>query len=167
MLSRGRSAARIGATRQQRPLRRTGGALALCGAARPGGEAASHCRFSRSLAWQRDSRTAFSTAQAARGEAHEKPSDRTADDDDDAIPIEPLQQRAPAGTSPAALPVTCHGCGAFTQWVYPDEAGFYTLTRKTVKAYLRYHSPSVVGSSERVAARSAPDIIFCVDYWGI
>ncbi|EFQ97322.1 hypothetical protein MGYG_00362 [Nannizzia gypsea CBS 118893] len=36
-----------------------------------------------------------------------------------------------------ALPETCHGCGALTQWVYPKEPGYYTITRKPVKQYIR------------------------------
>ncbi|KAM5443338.1 Mitochondrial ribosome small subunit biogenesis protein [Microsporum ferrugineum] len=36
-----------------------------------------------------------------------------------------------------ALPETCHGCGALTQWVYPKEPGYYTVTRKPVKQYIR------------------------------
>ncbi|KAI5302959.1 hypothetical protein KEM56_000181 [Ascosphaera pollenicola] len=62
-------------------------------------------------------------------------------DDDDEIPFEPYRQKPPANTTPAALPVSCPGCGAFTQWVFPDEAGFYTLTRRSVKSYLKAHSP--------------------------
>lgn len=36
-----------------------------------------------------------------------------------------------------ALPVACPGCGAFTQWVEPEEAGFYSFDRKPVKQYIR------------------------------
>ncbi|KAF3490585.1 uncharacterized protein GIQ15_00102 [Arthroderma uncinatum] len=43
-----------------------------------------------------------------------------------------------SGSSDAwALPKTCHGCGALTQWVYPEEPGFYTVTRKPVKNYIQ------------------------------
>lgn len=35
------------------------------------------------------------------------------------------------------LPVSCPGCGAFTQWIDPKEAGYYTTTRRAVKAYIR------------------------------
>ncbi|KAI5287276.1 hypothetical protein KEM54_006108, partial [Ascosphaera aggregata] len=62
-------------------------------------------------------------------------------DDDDDIPFEVMKQKPPSRTTPAVLPISCPGCGAFTQWVYPNEIGFYTLTRKSVKAYLRFHSP--------------------------
>lgn len=34
------------------------------------------------------------------------------------------------------LPLSCPGCGAFTQSVDPSEAGFYTPTRSAVKKYL-------------------------------
>ncbi|WEW60651.1 Mitochondrial ribosome small subunit biogenesis protein [Emydomyces testavorans] len=38
---------------------------------------------------------------------------------------------------PALLPVSCPGCGALTQWVDSEQAGYYTTTRKAVKAYIR------------------------------
>ncbi|KAK2802121.1 hypothetical protein FQN50_007485 [Emmonsiellopsis sp. PD_5] len=38
---------------------------------------------------------------------------------------------------PTVLPYSCPGCGAFTQWVSPEEAGFYSLRRKPVKDYIR------------------------------
>ncbi|KAF2236542.1 hypothetical protein EV356DRAFT_498050 [Viridothelium virens] len=34
------------------------------------------------------------------------------------------------------LPLSCPGCGAFSQTISPDEAGFYTENRAAVKAYL-------------------------------
>ena len=35
------------------------------------------------------------------------------------------------------LPLTCPGCGAFSQQAVPEEAGHYTWSRKAVKGYLR------------------------------
>lgn len=34
------------------------------------------------------------------------------------------------------LPRQCPGCGAYSQFVDKEEAGFYTLTRKTIKDFL-------------------------------
>jgi hypothetical protein len=42
---------------------------------------------------------------------------------------------AVTGSLEAALPFSCPGCGALTQWVDDKEAGFYTITRKPVRAY--------------------------------
>lgn len=55
-----------------------------------------------------------------------------------------LQVRT-AGTPPKALPLpsrllnlprTCPGCGAFTQITNPNNAGFYSLKRKSVNAFV-------------------------------
>lgn len=55
-----------------------------------------------------------------------------------------LQLRTP-GTPPKALPLpsrlltlprTCPGCGAFTQITNPNNAGFYSLKRKSVNAFV-------------------------------
>ncbi|EEH48785.2 uncharacterized protein PADG_04864 [Paracoccidioides brasiliensis Pb18] len=42
---------------------------------------------------------------------------------------------------PTSLPLSCPGCGSFSQWVTPDEAGFYSLSRNAVKEYMRCFSP--------------------------
>ncbi|EZG01149.1 hypothetical protein H106_08489 [Trichophyton rubrum CBS 735.88] len=65
-----------------------------------------------------------------------------------AFPLAPRQQRQHNSTESLqttgkdletwALPDTCHGCGALTQWVYPKEPGYYTVTRKPVKQYIRH-----------------------------
>ena len=59
------------------------------------------------------------------------------------------------------LPWTCPGCGAFTQLSNPDEAGFYSSTRKSVKALISSgNGPATDGSSveaqtfERVVANA-------------
>lgn len=36
------------------------------------------------------------------------------------------------------LPPLCHGCGAYTQQIRPDEAGYFTASRKSVKSYLAH-----------------------------
>ena len=41
-----------------------------------------------------------------------------------------------ATSSAARLPLQCPGCGAFTQTIKENEAGYYTLTRRTVRKYL-------------------------------
>ena len=50
-------------------------------------------------------------------------------------------EKQPFQTSPGphALPWSCPGCGALTQTVDPNEAGFYTITRKSVKAFISNH----------------------------
>ncbi|EXJ77279.1 hypothetical protein A1O3_10437 [Capronia epimyces CBS 606.96] len=60
------------------------------------------------------------------------------------IPFQaPRSTSAPRGSAvkpprgAGKLPVSCPGCGALTQDVSPDEAGFYTRSRNTVKKYLR------------------------------
>lgn len=35
-----------------------------------------------------------------------------------------------------ALPLSCPGCGALTQTIYPDEAGFYSTDRKSVTSFI-------------------------------
>jgi genetic interactor of prohibitins 3, mitochondrial len=42
-----------------------------------------------------------------------------------------------SGDNNAGLPVTCPGCGALTQRVDAAQPGFYTRSRKTVRAYLK------------------------------
>ena len=37
------------------------------------------------------------------------------------------------------LPRSCPGCGAFTQAVSPDQPGFYSTNRKSVKAFIARH----------------------------
>jgi hypothetical protein len=37
-----------------------------------------------------------------------------------------------AVSEPLVLPLSCPGCGAPTQTLHPNEAGFYTTTRKTL-----------------------------------
>lgn len=57
----------------------------------------------------------------------------------------PPQHDVPAFKGAIPLPVSCPGCGALNQTVYPGEAGFYSATRKSVKAFIvqddRPHTP--------------------------
>jgi hypothetical protein len=48
----------------------------------------------------------------------------------------------------ALLPVSCPGCGALTQWVEPDEPGFYTISRRSIKSFLRDASPQPARNDE-------------------
>lgn len=50
------------------------------------------------------------------------------------------------------LPVTCPGCGAFSQQLHPDQAGFYSPKRKVVRAYssrTRHHRLDSESESEQ------------------
>ena len=50
------------------------------------------------------------------------------------------------------LPRSCPGCGAFTQAVSPDQPGFYSTNRKSVKAFIARHEHNLehrkLGESE-------------------
>ena len=49
----------------------------------------------------------------------------------------PTQDGAPFQANPVrTLPVQCAGCGALSQTAVPDEAGYFNLDRRAVKAYL-------------------------------
>lgn len=54
------------------------------------------------------------------------------------------------------LPVSCPGCGALTQEVDADQAGFYTRSRKSVKDYIRLVK-QVQTVSEHEAVRAGAD----------
>ena len=41
------------------------------------------------------------------------------------------------------LPRSCPGCGAFTQAVSPDQPGFYSTNRKSVKAFIARHEENL------------------------
>ena len=45
------------------------------------------------------------------------------------------------------LPWTCPGCGAYTQTLNPDDAGFYSTTRKPVKAFSKARQATVRSKS--------------------
>ena len=51
------------------------------------------------------------------------------------------------------LPRSCPGCGAFTQAVSPDQPGYYSTNRKSVKAFIaRHERNSKHGKSEESEA---------------
>ena len=47
------------------------------------------------------------------------------------------------------LPVSCPGCGALSQTVFPDQAGFFTENRSAVKTYL-YGKEDTIKNEDRV-----------------
>ncbi|KKZ67134.1 hypothetical protein EMCG_07193 [[Emmonsia] crescens] len=63
----------------------------------------------------------------------------TPENTDIAQPVIP--ESIPPKLDPTSLPFSCPGCGAFTQWVTPEEAGYYSISRKAVKEYIRRFSP--------------------------
>ncbi|PGG98046.1 hypothetical protein GX51_07020 [Blastomyces parvus] len=67
-------------------------------------------------------------------------------DSSDTAPLE-IPESIPPNLDPTTLPFSCPGCGAFTQWVSPDEAGYYSINRKAVKEYIRRFSPEYEESS--------------------
>lgn len=54
----------------------------------------------------------------------------------DTIPTSSQSLPLPSLSQLHLLPRFCPGCGAFTQSVDSDQAGFYSINRKTVKAYI-------------------------------
>lgn len=50
-----------------------------------------------------------------------------------------------------ALPKSCPGCGAFSQTISPDTAGFYNINRKTVKAFVGQQGRNFREGHERKA----------------
>ena len=54
----------------------------------------------------------------------------------DAAPIPDSGQPTPPPSNLLSLPLQCPGCGAFTQSNTPEQAGYYSASRKSVKTYL-------------------------------
>jgi len=52
----------------------------------------------------------------------------------------PLTQDLPIPSNLLALPRSCPGCGAFTQTVNSEGAGFYSPTRRSVKSFVAQHA---------------------------
>ncbi|OJD23768.1 hypothetical protein ACJ73_04874 [Blastomyces percursus] len=63
-----------------------------------------------------------------------------------------IPESIPPNLDPTSLPFSCPGCGAFTQWVSPDEAGYYSINRKAVKEYIRRFSPDSEESNSAAEA---------------
>ena len=53
------------------------------------------------------------------------------------------------------MPSQCAGCGALSQTILKDEAGFYTLTRRSVKDYTAAAAPQE--SKEDTIVKAALD----------
>ena len=49
----------------------------------------------------------------------------------------------PASRQLLDLPRSCPGCGAFTQAISPDQPGFYSTNRKSVKAFIARHGQNL------------------------
>ncbi|EQL29434.1 hypothetical protein BDFG_07978 [Blastomyces dermatitidis ATCC 26199] len=78
-------------------------------------------------------------------------------------PLE-IPESIPPNLDPTLLPFSCPGCGAFTQWVSPDEAGYYSINRKAVKEYIRRFSPdSEEGASAAENIQNGSNIVEIVD----
>ena len=60
----------------------------------------------------------------------------------------PLSRVLPFSPGLLALPRSCPGCGAFTQTLNPEGAGFYSSTRRSVKAFVAQHSKEQLGEAE-------------------
>ena len=54
----------------------------------------------------------------------------------DTVPTSSQSVPLPSLSQLHLLPRSCPGCGAFTQSVDSDQAGFYSINRKSVKAYI-------------------------------
>ncbi|KAK2801947.1 hypothetical protein FQN51_005096 [Onygenales sp. PD_10] len=70
------------------------------------------------------------SSDIAPGSIHEKTPEQPEPEQTPELNLDP-------SFDPTVLPYSCPGCGAFTQWVSPEEAGFYSLRRKPVKDYIR------------------------------
>lgn len=51
---------------------------------------------------------------------------------------------------PQELPLSCPGCGAYTQHVDPKEAGFYSSTRSAVKRYLNPQNQPAIAKEDKI-----------------
>ncbi len=74
----------------------------------------------------------------------------------------PLISDLPASPNLLALLRLCPGCGAFTQSVDPEGAGFYNTTRRSVKAFLAQHDRGQLGEAEtfkQVVGHANQDIL--------
>lgn len=59
-----------------------------------------------------------------------------------------LTRDPPVSSDLLALPRSCPGCGAFTQSVNPEGAGFYSSTRRSVKAFVTQHGRGQLEEAE-------------------
>lgn len=66
---------------------------------------------------------------------------------------EPVKPPQPDRSQSRTLPWSCPGCGALTQMINQQDAGFYTTTRKSVRAFLAQHHGG--GGSRRCSESEA------------
>lgn len=79
-------------------------------------------------------------------------------------PIPDIPERICPKLDPTSLPLSCPGCGAFTQWVTPEEAGYYSVNRKSVKEYIRrFSSDSEKSPSEAEGVQNRNSNVHGVD----
>lgn len=56
-------------------------------------------------------------------------------------PASTATQDLPIRSQVLDLPRSCPGCGAYSQLVSPDQPGFYSMNRKSVKTFLARYEP--------------------------
>ena len=73
-----------------------------------------------------------------------------------------LTHSLPAPPDLLALPKSCPGCGAFTQTVNPEGPGFYSSTRRSVRAFVAQHRRGQLEEAEtfqKVLGHANQDIL--------
>ena len=60
----------------------------------------------------------------------------------------PERESSPIPSFASGLPRTCPGCGAYSQTLNPEEAGFYSASRKSIKAFVASQHASTRQASE-------------------
>ena len=81
-------------------------------------------------------------------------------------PTRLLSQEPPVSSSLLALPRSCPGCGALTQTVNPEGAGFYNTARRSVKSFLAQYGNEQLGEAEifkEVVGHASQDILRSLD----
>lgn len=73
-------------------------------------------------------------------------------------PSEILQESKLQKLAAKFLPISCPGCGAFTQWVDSDQPGFYSAERNHVKAFLREVAPPPTQDNSIVIDSQADEV---------
>lgn len=75
---------------------------------------------------------------------------------------EALTRDKPIPPNLLALPRSCPGCGAFTQTVNSEGAGFYSTTRRSVKSFVAQHARGQLGDEDifkQVVGHADQDIL--------
>jgi hypothetical protein len=65
------------------------------------------------------------------------------DDVSATAPAEPLSTAAQEATPARRLPLTCSGCGAFSQTSDPEQLGYFDVTKKRIKSWLYPQEPEI------------------------